>query len=105
MADAHRAAGDGVDRGAVGAAVVGDQSLDADAVTREERDGAAQEADRGRRLLVVENFDVGQAGAVVDRDVDELPALLELLAGIALCRAGRPAAAPPAARPGHAAEP
>jgi hypothetical protein len=37
-------------------------------------DGAAQEADRGERLLVGEHFDVGQAGGIVDGDVHELPA-------------------------------
>lgn len=38
-------------------------------------DRAAQEPDRGQRLLVAENFDVRQPGGVVDRDVHELPAL------------------------------
>jgi hypothetical protein len=39
-----------------------------------ERDGAAQEVDSGARALVGEDLDVGQAGAVIDGDVDELPA-------------------------------
>ncbi len=39
-------------------------------------DGAAKEADRGGGLFVSKDFDVGQAGGVVDRDVHELPALL-----------------------------
>jgi hypothetical protein len=45
-------------------------------VTLKERDGAAQEADRGRGLLVGEDLGIGQAGGVVDRDVDEVPARL-----------------------------
>ena len=59
---------------AVGGAVVGDHALDGDAVAAVERDGAAQERDCGGGLLVAEDFDVGQAGAVVDGDVHELPA-------------------------------
>ena len=74
VADAEGAAGDGVDRGAVGGAVVGDQPLDGDAVAGVVRDRAAQEPDRGGGLLVGEDLDVGQAGGVVDRDVHELPA-------------------------------
>jgi hypothetical protein len=38
-----------------------------------ERDGALEEADRCGCALVGKHFGVGQAGAVVDRDVDELP--------------------------------
>jgi hypothetical protein len=38
------------------------------------RDGAAQESDGRGRFLVLENLDVGQAGGVVDRDVDVLSA-------------------------------
>ena len=45
-----------------------------DAVAGEERERAAQEPDRGGGLLVGEHLGVGQPGAVVDRDVDELPA-------------------------------
>src|SRR4051794_41279115 len=75
VADPVGAAGDGVHRGAVGGAVVGDQAFDGDAVALVERDGAAQKADRGGGFLVGEDFDVGQAGAVVDGDVHELPAV------------------------------
>src|SRR5689334_19885756 len=39
-----------------------------------ERDGALEERDGGGRLLVGENFDVGQAGRVIDADVYEFPA-------------------------------
>jgi hypothetical protein len=35
-----------------------------------ESDGPLQEADRRRCLLVGENLDVGEAGAVIDADVD-----------------------------------
>jgi hypothetical protein len=37
-------------------------------------DRSAQEADRGRGLLVVEDFDVDEPGCVVDADVDVFPA-------------------------------
>jgi hypothetical protein len=37
-------------------------------------DGALEEADRSDRLFVGENLDVRQAGGVVDRDVNVLPA-------------------------------
>ena len=40
------------------------------------RDRATEKPDGGDRLLVGEDFDVGQASGVVDRDVDELPAEL-----------------------------
>src|SRR5207245_2096371 len=36
--------------------------------------GAAKESDRGGRLFIGEDFDIGQAGRVVDRDVDVFPA-------------------------------
>ena len=48
--------------------------MDGDAVASVELDRAAEEADRGRAGLVVEDLCVGQAGGVVDRDVHELPA-------------------------------
>ena len=72
--DPERFAGERVDRGAVGVAVVGHQPLDADAEGGEVRDGAAKEADRGDRFLVLEHLDVDEAGRVVDRDVHVLPA-------------------------------
>ena len=37
-------------------------------------DGAAQEADCGDGLLVVEDFDIDQPGRVVDRNMDVFPA-------------------------------
>ena len=41
---------------------------------REVGDGPLEEADDGRRALVGEHLGVGQAGAVIDADVQELPA-------------------------------
>jgi hypothetical protein len=58
----------------VGGAVVGHQSLHLDPVGAVEADRPPQEADRGGRLLVGQDLDVGQAGGVVDADVDPLPA-------------------------------
>src|SRR3954447_24090526 len=74
VADAEGLVSDGVDAGAVGRAVVGEQALDGDAVASVEVDGALEEGDRGGCLLVGEDFDVGQAGAVVDGDVHVFPA-------------------------------
>jgi hypothetical protein len=75
-----------VDAGAITRAVVAHDPLDGDAVAAVERDGAAQEADRGGGLFVGQDLDVGEAGGVVDADVDELPAdgLLAVLARAAL---------------------
>src|SRR3954447_13172422 len=92
VTDAERAAGEGVDRRAVGRAVIRQQALDGDAVGGIEGDRALEEPDRGRGLLVGEDFDVGQPGGVVDADVHVLPADLALaLAGGVGC--GRVAAA------------
>src|SRR5215217_3409819 len=74
MADAERAAGELVHGQAVSGPIVGQQALDFDAVALEERHRSAQERDRGCRLLVWEHLGVGQTAAVVNGDVDELPA-------------------------------
>ena len=58
----------------VAGAVVGEEPLDLDAVAPVEGDCAAEEADGGGGLLVGEDFGVGEAAVVVDRDVDVLPA-------------------------------
>ena len=39
-----------------------------------ELDGSSEERDDGERLVVGQYFGVGQAGAVIDRDVNVLPA-------------------------------
>ena len=72
MVDAECAAGERVDGGAVGGAVVGEEPLDADAVAAVEGDGAAEEADRGCGFLVGEDLGVGEPAVVVDGDVDVL---------------------------------
>ena len=58
--------------------------LDGEAVARVERDRAMQKRGDGGGFLVGQDFGVGQAAAVVDRDVHELPALLVAAALIAL---------------------
>ncbi len=68
------AAGDHVHGRAVGAAVVGQQLLNLHPVAFVEHDCAVKERDHGAGLLVGENLGVGQAGAVIDRDVHALPA-------------------------------
>src|SRR6516164_5609161 len=74
MFDAQSATRDRVDGRAVCRAVVGDHSLDGDAVAGEVGDCALEEADRSDRFFIGENLDVRQAGGVVDRDVNVLPA-------------------------------
>ncbi len=74
MPQPHRAAGERMDRRAVGRAVIRHHALDRDAVAVVERDRAAQEADGCGGFLVGQDLDVGQAGGVIDADVDELPA-------------------------------
>jgi hypothetical protein len=60
--------------GDVGRAVVGDHTLDADAVAGKEGECSAEEASSGGAFLVREDFDVGESAVVVDGDVDVLPA-------------------------------
>src|SRR5665213_3378038 len=74
MADAEPPTCERVNGGAVWGAVVGDEPFDCDPVTAVKGDGAAEESDRGRRLLVAEHFGVSEAAVVVDGDVDVLPA-------------------------------
>jgi hypothetical protein len=54
---------------AIAAAVIGEQALDADPVAREVRHGSPQEGDDGDGLLVGGYLGVGQARAVIDRDM------------------------------------
>jgi hypothetical protein len=72
--ESERAAGDCVGDRDVGGAVVGHHALDLDPVACEELECPAQEADRGRGALVLEQLDIGEPAEVVDRDVTELPA-------------------------------
>src|SRR4051794_9402318 len=74
VTDIKRAAGKGVDRGAIRRSVVGQDALDGDAVTCEELDRATEKPDRARGLLIVEDLGVSEAGGVVDGDVNAVPA-------------------------------
>jgi hypothetical protein len=58
--------------GAVTGAVVGEDPLDRDPHPLEPRDRPPQEGGRGGALLVGQHLDVGEAGGVVDADVEEL---------------------------------
>ena len=89
MADPEAAAGEGVDGGDVGAAVVGEDAFDLDAVAGEEGECALEEADRGGGFFVGEDFGVGETAVVVDGDVDELPADRAPVASGASRRRGR----------------
>ena len=68
------AAGDGENGRAIGRAVVGQDPFDEHAEAPEEGDSAAQESDGADGLFVWQDFGVGQAGGVVDGDVDIVPA-------------------------------
>src|SRR5215218_4063506 len=91
VADAERAAGEGVDRRAITGAVVGHHGLDGDAVAGVERDRALQESDGRGRLLIGEDLDVGQPGRVIDADMHEFPA--DLSAAVFAVAALQPAVA------------
>jgi hypothetical protein len=60
--------------GAIAGTVVGEQAADGDAVLGVEGDGGAQEGDGGFALLVGQHAGEGEAGVIVDGDVQSLPA-------------------------------
>ena len=65
---------------AVAAAVVGEQGAHHDAVTREELEGLVEEGDGGGGLLVGQHLGEGEAGVIVDSDVQGLKAGMLMLA-------------------------
>jgi hypothetical protein len=69
--------------GAITAAVVGEQGAHADAVASEEVQGIAQEGDGGVGLLIGQDLSEGQAGVVVDGDVQSFPSGMFVLAATA----------------------
>src|SRR5713226_5350953 len=60
--------------GAIAGAVVGEQSANGDAVLGVEGDSGVQEGDGGFALLVGQHAGEGEAGVIVDGDVQSLPA-------------------------------
>jgi len=60
--------------GAIAVAVVGEQALDRDSLGCEPGDSAAQELAAAARVLIGEDFGIGDAGMVIDGHVHELPA-------------------------------
>src|SRR5437867_2441579 len=72
--DAELEAGGAEEAGAIAGAVVSEQAANADAVLGIEGDGGAQEGDGGLALLVGEDAGEGEAGVIVDGDVQSLPA-------------------------------
>ena len=66
--------------GAVTAAVVGEQSADADAVASEEVDGIAQKSDGGVGFLIGQDLGESHAGVIVDGDVQR-PAIRDACVG------------------------
>src|SRR6266536_5349483 len=74
VADPEFAAGERVQGGDVGGAVVGQEPLDPDPAASVEGDRALQEADRSGRPFVGQHLRVGESAVVVDADVDVLVA-------------------------------
>src|SRR6266480_1345638 len=74
VADPEFAAGERVQGGDVGGAVVGQEPLDPDPSASVEGDRALQEADRRGRPFVGQHLRVGESAVVVDADVDVLVA-------------------------------
>src|ERR1051326_4978254 len=72
--DAELKAGGAELAGAIAGAVVGEQAADGDAVLGVEGDGGVQEGDGGFALLVGQHAGEGEAGVIVDGDVQSLPA-------------------------------
>jgi hypothetical protein len=72
--DAELEAGSAEVSGAIARTVVGEQAADGDAVLGIEGDGGAQEGDGGFGLLVGQHAGEGEAGVIVDGDVQGLPA-------------------------------
>ena len=72
--DAELEAGGAKLSGAIAGAVVGEQASDGDAVLGVEGDGGVQEGDSGWALLVGQHAGEGEAGVIVDSDVQSLPA-------------------------------
>ena len=75
--------------GAITAAVVGQQSAHADAVASEEVNGILEEGDGGVGLLIGQDLSEGQAGVVVDGDMQGLPSGMFVLAATATVGAPR----------------
>ena len=74
MLDAELEASSAEVAGAIAGAVVGEQSANGDAVLGVEGDSGAQEGDGGFALLVGQHAGEGEAGVIVDGDVQSLPA-------------------------------
>ena len=74
MADAEFLAGGAKAMGAVAMSVVGEQAANGNAVRGVESDSGAQERDGGYGGLVGQHAGEGEAGVIVDGDVQGLPA-------------------------------
>src|SRR5712692_4077155 len=72
--DAELEAGGAEVAGTIAGAVVGEQAANGDAVLGVEGDGGVQEGDGGWALLVRQHAGEGEAGVIVDGDVQGLPA-------------------------------
>ena len=73
VVDAELEAGGAELSGAIAGAVVGEQAADGDAVLGVEGDGGVQKGDGSLALLVGQHAGEGEAGVIVDSDVQSLP--------------------------------
>ena len=75
--------------GAIAAAVIGEQGADDDAVASEKVNRILEEGDGGVGLLIGEDASEGQAGVIVDGDVQGLPTGMFVLTAAAAIAAPR----------------
>jgi hypothetical protein len=59
---------------------------DSDATSSEPGDGTFEEPDRGQRAFVGQDFDIREAGGVIDTDVDGFPSPHRGCVGLVLAR-------------------
>jgi hypothetical protein len=67
-------AGSGKEFGAVGAATIGEEALDLDATSRVKADGLVESVEHGGKFFVGEETSEGEAGVIVDGDVEAFDA-------------------------------
>ena len=67
-------AGSGKEFGAVGAATIGEEALDLDAMSRVKADGLVESVEHGGKFFVGEETSEGEAGVIVDGDVEAFDA-------------------------------
>jgi len=77
--EAHPQTGAAEMVGAIAAAVIGEQSADADAVAGEKTNRVFEEGDGGGSFLVGQDLSEGEAGVVINGDVQSFPPRMFML--------------------------